>query len=256
MSSLFDLSGKVAIITGASRGIGQALAECLAEAGARVVISSRKQEGVDEIAAGIRAKGGEALAIAAHNGDKAALQALAQAAIDSYGGVDILVNNAATNPHFGPLLDAEDSLWQKTIEVNLMGNVWLTQAVVPSMRGRGGGKIVNIASINGLRPGRMQGIYSMTKAGVISLTQTLAMELAEHNIQVNAVAPGLIQTRFARAIWENDYLVDPIIQRTPLKRLGQPEDIAGLVLYLASRASDFATGQVFVVDGGLTVPTL
>lgn len=256
MSSLFDLSGKVAIITGASRGIGQALAECLAEAGARVIISSRKQEGVDEIAAGIRAKGGEALAIAAHNGDKAALQALAQAAIHNYGGVDILVNNAATNPHFGPLLDAEDSLWQKTIEVNLMGNVWLTQAVVPSMRGRGGGKIVNIASINGLRPGRMQGIYSMTKAGVISLTQTLAMELAEHNIQVNAVAPGLIQTRFARAIWENDYLVDPIIQRTPLKRLGQPEDIAGLVLYLASRASDFATGQVFVVDGGLTVPTL
>ncbi len=208
------------------------------------------------MAQAIRARGGEALAVAAHNGDKAALQALVPAAVDAYGGVDILVHNAATNPHFGPLLDAEDSLWQKTLEVNLMGNVWLTQAAVPVMRQRGGGSIVNIASINGLRPGRMQGIYSITKAAVINLTQTLAMELAEFNIRVNAVAPGLIQTRFARAIWENDYLLDPIVQRTPLKRIGQPDDIAGIVVYLAAPASSFATGQVFVVDGGLTVPTL
>ena len=193
----FDIGGKVAIITGASRGIGQAIAETYAAAGAKVVISSRKQEGLDAVAAGIKASGGEALAVAAHNGDKAALQALAKAAVDAYGRVDILVNNAATNPHFGPLLDAEDSHWQKTIEVNIMGNVWLTQAVVPVMRAHGGGKIVNIASINGLRPGHMQGIYSMTKAALINLTQTLAMELASDNINVNAIAPGLICTGIA-----------------------------------------------------------
>ncbi|MBE0690425.1 MAG: glucose 1-dehydrogenase [Anaerolineae bacterium] len=256
MTSLFDITGKVAIVTGASRGIGQTIAEQLAAAGAKVVMSSRKLEGVSEAANAIKANGGEALGVAAHNGDKSALQALAQTAIDTYDGVDILVNNAATNPHFGPLLDAEDSLWQKTIEVNLMGNVWLTQMVVPVMRARGGGKIINMASINALRPGRMQGIYSMTKAAVISLTQTLAMELAEFNITVNAVAPGLVQTKFARAIWDNDYLLDPILERTPLKRMGQPKDIAGIVVYLASPASDFATGQVYVVDGGLTIPTL
>ena len=256
MASLFDITGKVAIVTGASRGIGQAIAEALAANGAKVVISSRKQEDLTAVADAIKAQGGEAVAIAAHNGDKNALQALAQAAVDTYGGIDILVNNAATNPHFGPLLDAEDSLWQKTIEVNLMGNVWLTQSVVPVMRERGGGKIINIASINALRPGRMQGIYSITKAAVMSLTQTLAMELAEFNIKVNAVAPGLVQTKFARAIWDNEYLLEPILQRTPLKRMGQPEDIAGMVVYLASPASDFATGQIYVVDGGLTIPTL
>jgi NAD(P)-dependent dehydrogenase (short-subunit alcohol dehydrogenase family) len=256
MASLFDITGKVAIVTGASRGIGQTIAEALAASGAKVVLSSRKLDDLTAVADAIKAKGGEGMAVAAHNGDKSALQALAQAAIDTYGGIDILVNNAATNPHFGPLLDAEDSLWQKTIEVNLMGNVWLTQSVVPVMRERGGGKIINIASINALRPGRMQGIYSITKAAVLSLTQTLAMELAEFNIKVNAVAPGLVQTKFARAIWDNEYLLDPILQRTPLKRIGQPEDIAGIVVYLASPASDFATGQIYVVDGGLTIPTL
>ncbi len=256
MTSLFDLSGKVAIVTGASRGIGQAIAERLAEAGAKVVLSSRKQDGLDPVAEDIRAKGGEALAVAAHNGSKEALQALAQAAANAYGRIDILVNNAATNPHFGTLLDAEDSMWQKTIEVNIMGNVWLTQAVVPHMRAVGGGKIVNIASINGLRPGKMQGIYSMTKAAVISLTQTLAMELASDNIQVNAVAPGLIKTKFARVIWENETLLDEIVRRTPAGRIGEPDEIAGIALYLASPASAYATGQVFVVDGGVTIPTI
>src|SRR5262249_47562900 len=157
---------KVAIVTGASRGIGQAIAEAYAAAGAKVVISSRKQDGLDTVAAQIKAAGGEALPITAHNGEKAALQALAQAAVDAYGRIDILVNNAATNPHFGTLLEAEDSLWQKTIEVNIMGTVWLTQAVVPVMRSKSGGKIINVASINGLRPGSMQGIYSMTKAAL------------------------------------------------------------------------------------------
>ena len=256
MGGLFDLTGKVAIITGASRGIGQAIAQGFAEAGAKVVLSSRKQDGLDPVATGIKAQGGEATAIAAHNGDKAALQALARAALDTYGRIDILVNNAATNPHFGTLLEAEDSMWQKTIEVNLMGNVWLTQAVVPSMRANGGGKIINVASVNGLRPGRMQGIYSITKAGVISLTQTLAMELGGDNIQVNAIAPGLVKTKFARAIWENEDILNEMLRRTPAGRIGEPDDIAGIALFLAAPASGFATGQVFVVDGGVTVPMI
>ena len=252
----FDISGKVAIITGASRGIGQAIAETYATAGAKVVISSRKQESLDPVAANIKANGGEALAVAAHNGDKAALQALVRAAVEAYGTVDILVNNAATNPHFGPLLDAEDSLWQKTIEVNIMGAVWLTQAVVPLMREHGGGKIINISSVNGLRPGTMQGIYSMTKAALISLTQTLAMELANDKITVNAIAPGLVRTHFARVIWENDVIRDSVLARTPLQRMGEPDDIAGIALFLASAAADYATGQTFVIDGGLTIPML
>jgi NAD(P)-dependent dehydrogenase (short-subunit alcohol dehydrogenase family) len=256
MTNLFDLSGKVAIITGASRGIGQAIAERFAEAGAQVVLSSRKQEGLDAVAEAIHAKGGKALAVAAHNGQKDALQALAKAAVETYGGVDVLVNNAATNPHFGTLLEAEDSMWQKTIEVNVMGTIWLTQAVVPSMRQRGGGKIINVASINGLRPGRMQGIYSATKAAVINLTQTLAMELASDNIQVNAIAPGLVKTKFARAIWENDVLLEEIIRRTPAGRMGEPDDIAGMALFLASPAANYATGQTFVIDGGVTVQTI
>jgi len=256
MTNLFDLTGKVAIVTGASRGIGQAIAECFADAGAKVVISSRKQDGLNAVAEVIRAKGGTALPVAAHNGQKDALQNLVKTTIETYGQIDILVNNAATNPHFGTLLEAEDSLWQKTLEVNIMGNIWLTQAVVKHMREHGGGKIINIASINGLRPGRMQGIYSATKAAVISLTQTLAMELASDNIQVNAIAPGLVKTQFARAIWENDVLREEIIRRTPAGRMGEPEDIAGMALYLASPAADFATGQVFVVDGGVTVQTI
>jgi NAD(P)-dependent dehydrogenase (short-subunit alcohol dehydrogenase family) len=256
MSRLFDLTDRVAIITGASRGIGQAIAGRLAEAGARVVISSRKQDGLDEVAKEIQDAGGQALAVTAHNGQKDALHTLVKTTIDTFGRIDILVNNAATNPHFGTLLDAEDSLWQKTIEVNIMGNMWLTQAVVPHMRRQGGGKIINVASINGLRPGRMQGIYSMTKAAVINLTQTLAMELADDDIQVNAIAPGLVKTKFASAIWGNDELLNEILRRTPAKRIGTPDDIAGIALYLASPASDYATGQVFVVDGGVTVPTI
>ena len=256
MTNLLDLTGKVAIVTGASRGIGQAIAECYAEAGAKVVISSRKQEGLDAVVKGITDKGGTALAVAAHNGQKEALQALAQAALDAYGRIDILVNNAATNPHFGTLLEAEDSLWQKTIEVNIMGNMWLTQAVVKQMKRQGGGKIINVASINGIRPGRMQGIYSMTKAAIISLTQTLGMELAGDNIQVNAIAPGLVQTKFASVIWENDDLMGEILRRTPAGRIGQPDDITGIAVYLASGASSFATGQVFVVDGGVTLGSI
>ncbi|MFW5692468.1 MAG: glucose 1-dehydrogenase [Chloroflexota bacterium] len=256
MSEQFSIQGKVAIITGSSRGIGLAIAEAFAAEGAKVVLSSRKQEILDELVEAMKGKGYDVLAVAAHNGEKAALQALVQATVGHYGGVDILVNNAATNPHFGTLLESEDSMWQKTFDVNVMGNFWLTQAAVPVMRQRGGGKVINVASVNGLRPGSFQGIYSMTKAAVISLTKTLAMELAADNIQVNAIAPGLIKTKFARAIWENDTMHDAIISRTPMERIGEPEDLTGIAHYLASDASRFTTGQVFVVDGGITIPLI
>jgi len=253
---MFNLTGKVAVVTGGSRGIGLAIAQALAGAGAKLVITARKADGLQDAANSLRESGAEVLALTAHNGDKDQLQTLIQQTVEAYGGVDILVNNAATNPHFGPILEAEDSMWQKTIEVNLLGNIWLCQQVVPMMRSRGGGKIINIASINGIRPGRMQGVYSTTKAAVINLTQTLAMELAPDNIQCNAIAPGLVQTKFARAIWENDMLMDLVLSRTPAQRTGQPDDIAGIALYLASPASAFTTGQVFVIDGGVSIPMI
>ena len=256
MSTAIDLSGKVAIITGASRGIGESIARTLATAGARVVLASRKQESLDEVAAQIRGAGGEALAIAAHTGKKETLLALAQQTVNTYGRIDILVNNAATNPHFGPTLEADDGLWMKTLEVNLMGNVWLTQAVVPQMRQQGGGKIINIASIVGLNPGRFQGIYSATKAALISLTRSLAMELGPDNIQVNAIAPGLVKTKFAQVLWENESMMQMVESRTPLGRIGQPDEIAGMALWLASPFSDFTTGAVMVIDGGVTVGSL
>ncbi len=254
--AMFDLGGKVAIVTGGSRGIGLAIASALASAGANVVITARKADGLQEAANELRSKGAEVLALTAHNGDKSQLRALVAETVETYGGVDILVNNAATNPHFGPILEAEDSMWQKTVEVNLLGNVWLCQQIVPIMRSRGGGKLINVASINGLRPGRMQGVYSSTKAAVINLTQTLAMELAPDNIQCNAIAPGLVQTKFARAIWENEMIMDVVLSRTPAQRVGQPDDIAGIALYLASPASAFTTGQVFVIDGGVSIPMI
>lgn len=256
MSEAFDLTGKVAIVTGASRGIGKAIAGELARAGCAVVLSSRRQEALDEVAAAIKTEGGQALGIAAHNGDKAALRKLVERTISQFGRLDILVNNAATNPHFGTILDADDSYWRKTLDVNVMGNVWLTQAAVRAMRKSGGGKIINVASIVGLKPGRYQGIYSISKAAIISLTQTLAQELGADNIQVNAIAPGLVQTKFAQALWGNPDLLEQVLAQTPVGRIGQPQDIAGLALLLASSASDFMTGAVFVVDGGLTAKSL
>ena len=253
MSGLFDLAGRVAIVTGASRGIGRAIAEEYAKAGASVVLASRKQAALDDAAAAIRAAGGEAVGAAAHNGDKAALYALVESTLERYGRLDILVNNAATNPHYGAILDAEDSYWRKTLEVNLMGCVWLSQAAVKAMRITGGGKIINVASIVGLNPGQGQGIYSITKAALISLTRTLAMELGAEGIQVNAIAPGLVQTKFSRALWDNDELMQPLLARTPAGRVGQPIDIAGLAVFLAAPASDFTTGAVFVADGGITL---
>ncbi len=245
-----DLQGKVAIVTGASRGIGRAIAEAFAEAGAAVVVSSRKQEALEEVAAAIRARGGQALAVAAHTGDSVAVEALINRTVTTFGGVDILVNNAATNPHFGPLLSAEESHWQKILDVNLVGYFRTAKAAVPHMQARGGGKIINIASIAGLVPLQGMGVYSTAKAGVLMLTQALAVELAEDNIQVNAIAPGFVKTRFSQPIWGNPTLAQEVMRLIPQKRMAAPAEIAPLALYLASSASDFMTGEVLVIDGG------
>ncbi len=246
----FDLSGKVALITGASRGIGEAIARCYAAAGAAVVLSSRRQEALDAVAASIREEGGQALALAAHTGDRAAVERLVEQAVDALGGVDILVNNAATNPHFGPILTSEESHWAKILDVNLVGYFRMVQACVPVMRERGGGKIVQVASVAGLRAQPGMGIYCVSKAGVLMLTQVLANELASDNIQVNAIAPGFIRTRFSRALWDNPELYRRIVQAVPMHRMAEPQELTGIALYLASDASSFTTGAVFTVDGG------
>jgi NAD(P)-dependent dehydrogenase (short-subunit alcohol dehydrogenase family) len=201
----------------------------------------------------IRARGGEAIAVACHTGHAAEVEALAQAACDAFGGIDILVNNAATNPHFGPLLDADESHWDKTLEVNVKGYVHTIRACVPRMRERGGGRIVNVASVAGMVPHTGLGVYGVTKAAVIMLTKTLASELAADQIRVNAIAPGLIQTRFSEALWGSPEALDHALGAIPQRRLGKPEDLTGAVLYLASDASRFVTGTVMIVDGGQTL---
>ena len=246
----FDLTGKVAIITGASRGIGLAIAESFAAAGAKVALSSRKQEALDQAAEEIRANGGDVLPFAAHTGDPEAVRALVAACMDRFGGVDILVNNAATNPHFGPILTSEESHWDKILDVNLRGYFRMAKACVESMRERGGGKIINVASVAGLQHQQGMGIYGISKAGVLMLTRTLAVELAADNIQVNALAPGFIQTKFSQVLWETPEIHQQIIAQVPQKRMGQPEEVTGMALYLASAASDFTTGAVMLVDGG------
>jgi NAD(P)-dependent dehydrogenase (short-subunit alcohol dehydrogenase family) len=253
VQALFSLAGKVAIVTGASRGIGAAIARMYAEAGAAVVLASRKQAGLDEVAAEIEASGGRAVAVAAHTGDEAAVRLLVENAEAAFGGVDILVNNAATNPHFGPLLTAEDSHWDKTFDVNVKGYMRTVRACVPLMRRRGGGKIVNMASIAGVTPQPHMGVYCASKAAVLMLTQVLAVELAPDNIQVNAIAPGFVKTRFSAAIWDNPALNAATLAAIPQGRMAEPHEIAGVALYLAAPASSFTTGATILVDGGQAV---
>ncbi len=253
---MFDLTNKTAIITGASRGIGQAIAEAYAQAGASLVLTSRKIENVGPVAEAIRAAGGRAIALAAHAGDQAAAEAVVQAALAEFGRVDILVNNAATNPHFGPLLTAEASHFDKIFEVNVKGYFFMIKAVVPAMQAQGGGKVINLASIAGINPGPGMGVYSVSKAAVIMLTKALAAELAPLNIQVNALAPGFIKTKFSAALWTNPVLSRGIERLTPAGRIAEANELTGAALYLASDASNFTTGSVLVVDGGITLGAL
>ncbi|MFY9822132.1 MAG: glucose 1-dehydrogenase [Thermoanaerobaculia bacterium] len=252
-SSFPDLAGKVVLVTGASRGIGEAVALGFAGAGARLVLASRKIEGVSAVAEKIQGQGGEAVAVACHTGKAADVEALAARAKEAFGGVDVVVNNAATNPHYGPLLAAEEGHWDKTFEVNVKGYVNTIRACLPMMRERGGGAVVNVASVAGLVPHSGLGVYGVSKAAVIMLTKTLAIELARENVRVNAIAPGLIQTRFSEALWTAPEARERALRSIPQRRLGQPEDLVGAVLYLASDAAKFTTGAVLVIDGGQTL---
>ncbi len=245
------LQDKVIVVTGASRGIGEAIVRACLDGGAKVVLASRKQPDLDRVAATLPAD--RTIAIAAHTGKAEDVDALFAKALERFGRVDGLVNNAATNPYFGPLVDTPDSAIDKTIEVNVRGYLYCVRAFVKHARSRGGGgAIVNIASVAGTRAAPMQGIYGATKAAVISMTQTLAFELGSSNIRVNAIAPGLVETKFASAIVSNPMLREHVVSRTPLARHAQPNEIAGAATYLLSDAASFTTGAVLVVDGGLT----
>lgn len=246
------LADKVVVITGGSRGIGAAMASAALDAGARVVIAARKQAELDRTALELSAKG-EILAKTCHTGKAEDVDALFAAAIERFGRVDGAVNNAATNPYFGPLIDTPDPAIDKTIEVNLKGYLYVARALVRHARARGGGaSLVNVASVAGLRAAPMQGIYGMTKAAVVSMTQTLAFELGSSGVRVNAIAPGLVETKLASAIVANPMLRDHVVKRTPLARHAQPSEIAGAAIYLLSDASSFTTGSVMVTDGGYT----
>lgn len=252
-TSEISLTGKVIVVTGASRGIGEAIARACARAGAKVVLASRKQDGLDRVAAAIREDGGTALPVACHMGQPEQIGELFAKATGELGGVDGLVNNAATNPYFGPMVDISEAALDKTFEVNVKGYFFAARQLVTHLRERGApGSIVSVASVAGLRAAPMQGIYGMTKAAVISMTQTLAFELGGSNIRVNAIAPGLVETKFASAIVQNPSLRDHVVKRTPLARHAQPDEIAGAAVYLLSDAASFVTGHTLVVDGGMT----
>jgi NAD(P)-dependent dehydrogenase (short-subunit alcohol dehydrogenase family) len=245
------LDHKVIVVTGASRGIGEAIAKACIDGGARVVLASRKQADLDRVAATLPAD--RVLAVACHTGKPDEVDALFARAVEKFGRVDGAVNNAATNPYFGPLIDTPDAAIDKTFEVNVRGYLYVARAFVKHTRTReGGGSLVNIASVAGIRAAPMQGIYGATKAAVISMTQTLAFELGGSAVRVNAIAPGLVETKFAAAIVANPMLRDHVIKKTPLARHAQPNEISGAVVYLLSDASSFTTGSVMVVDGGLT----
>jgi NAD(P)-dependent dehydrogenase (short-subunit alcohol dehydrogenase family) len=248
--SLFDLSGKVAVITGASKGIGRAIAERMAEHGAKVVISSRKLDACEEVAKGIRERGGEAVATACHIGRKEELQALVDSTKARWGAIDILVCNAAVNPFFGPAAEMPDEAYDRIMNSNVRSNFWLCNMVVPGMAARGGGSVIIVSSIGGFQGSDRLGVYCISKAADIQLARNLAVEWGEKNIRANCIAPGLIKTDFAKALWDNPEILRKTVQFTPMHRIGEPDEIAGAAVFLASPAGSYMTGQTMVIDGG------
>ncbi|KCZ47394.1 SDR family NAD(P)-dependent oxidoreductase [Hyphomonas pacifica] len=253
--SLFDLTGKTAIITGSSRGIGKAIAEQMAEQGAKVVISSRKPGPCKDVAAALNEKHGDgtAISIPANISSKEDLTHLVEETRKAFGQIDILVCNAASNPYYGPLEEIDDDSFQKILNNNIISNHWLIQLVAPEMKERKDGAIVIISSVGGLKGSNTIGAYNISKAADFQLARNYALELGPHNIRVNCVAPGLIKTDFARALWENPDLVTRIEKGTPMRRIGDPEDIAGAAVFLSSKAGAYMAGQMIVVDGGTVI---
>lgn len=252
-TQLFDLTGKIALVTGASRGIGEEIAKLLAEQGAHVIVSSRKIDGCQEVADAINTSGGSAEAFACHVGDMEQISAVFEHIKTHHGKLDILVNNAAANPYFGHILDTDIAAYNKTVDVNIRGYFFMSVEGGRLMRDNGGGAIVNTASVNALQPGYFQGIYSITKGAVVNMTKSFAKECAPHGIRVNAILPGLTKTKFAGALFSNEDMYQTAIQNIPMQRHAEPAEMAGTVLYLVSDASSYTTGECIVVDGGLTI---
>ena len=252
ITSKFDLSGKVAIVTGSSKGIGRSIAQGLAENGAKVVVSSRKQEAVDAVALAFSNQGMEAIGIACHIGDAAQRQNLVDETLKSYGRIDVLVNNAAINPFYGPLEAAGEEVFDKIMEVNVKAPWLLSNLVQPHMKDEGG-SIINIASVEGVHPGFRLGLYSMTKAALIMLTKNQAKEWGKYGIRSNVVCPGLIKTKFSQALWANEKTLGMYTNTIPLKRMAEPDEMAGLVMLLASDAGSYITGSVYSADGGYLI---
>ena len=250
VKELFDLKGKVAVVTGSSKGIGKAIAEALAEYGAHVVVSSRSQEAVDAVADEFKAKGLETIGIACHVGDEEQRKALIDKTVNHYGGVDILINNAATNPVYAPLEGVDDPVFDKIMDVNVKACFSFAKLCFPYMKEKKKGSIINIASVEGLKPNMGLGLYGVSKAALIMLTKSQASEWGKYGIRTNAICPGLIKTKFSQALWSNEQLMKQVEHHLPLRRAAEPIEMAGLAGYLASDASSYTTGAILNADGG------